>query len=126
MLHYIEGPNNILVADNLSRLYWLVTPAQIAEGKKLIEPTEVSYEEEDKAYILDQEYSGFYDDEVWECIECYLNLSETHIQIKIRWITLAFVNCSSTACSTSKGVAHTNVGQKLLNCYPLRVFSGDR
>ncbi len=36
MLHYIEGPRNIL-ADNLSRLHHLVTPAQIAEGKKLVD-----------------------------------------------------------------------------------------
>jgi hypothetical protein len=43
MLHYIEGPCNIL-ANNLSRLHCLVTPAQIAEGKKLLEPTEVSNE----------------------------------------------------------------------------------
>ncbi len=57
MLHYTEGPCNIL-ADNLSRLHCLVTPAQIAEGKKLIEPAEVSMEKEDKAYFLDQEYSG--------------------------------------------------------------------
>jgi hypothetical protein len=28
-------------------------------------------------YFLDQEYSGFYDDKVWECIGCYLNLPET-------------------------------------------------
>jgi hypothetical protein len=35
MLHYIKGPRNIL-ANNLSRLHCLVTPAQIAEGKKLI------------------------------------------------------------------------------------------
>ncbi len=76
MLHYIEGPCNIL-ADNLSRLHCIVTPAQIAEGKKLIEPTEVSNEEEDKAYLLDQEYSGLYDNNVWECIECYLNLPDT-------------------------------------------------
>jgi hypothetical protein len=27
-------------------------------------------------YFLDQEYSGLYDDKVWECIECYLNLPE--------------------------------------------------
>ena len=52
MLHYIEGPWNIL-ADNISRLHCLVTPAQIAEGEKLIEPAEVSIEEEDKAYFLD-------------------------------------------------------------------------
>ena len=76
MLHYIEGPCNIL-ADNLSRLLCLATPAQIAEGKKLVEPTEVSIEEEDKAYFLNQEYSGLYDEDVWECIECYLNLPDT-------------------------------------------------
>ncbi len=28
-------------------------------------------------YFLDQEYSYLYDDKVWECIECYLNLPET-------------------------------------------------
>ena len=33
MLHYIEGPCNIL-ADNQSWLHCLVTPAQITEGKK--------------------------------------------------------------------------------------------
>jgi hypothetical protein len=36
ILHYIEAPRNIL-ADNLSRLHCLVTPAQIAEGKKLVD-----------------------------------------------------------------------------------------
>jgi hypothetical protein len=76
ILHYIEGPRNILAA-NLSRLHCLVTPAQIAEGKKLVEPAEVSNEEEDKAYFLDQEYSGLYNENVWECIECYLYLPGT-------------------------------------------------
>jgi hypothetical protein len=76
MLHYIKGPRNIL-ADNFSRLHCLVTSAQIVEGKKLVEPTEVSIEEEDEAYFLDQEYSGLYDENVWECIECYLNLPDT-------------------------------------------------
>ncbi len=76
MLHYIEGPHNIL-AGNLSRFHHLVTPAQIMEKKKLVEPAEVSNEKEDKAYFLDQEYSGLYDDDVWECIECYLNLPDT-------------------------------------------------
>ncbi len=57
MLHYIKGPCNIL-ADNLSRLHCLVTLAQIAEGKKLVEPAEISIEEEDEAYFLDHEYSG--------------------------------------------------------------------
>jgi hypothetical protein len=57
MLHYIKDPHNIL-SGNLLRLHCLVTPALIAEGKKHVEPAEVSIEEEDKAYFLDQEYSG--------------------------------------------------------------------
>ncbi len=76
MLHYIEGSHNILT-DNLSRLHCLVTLVQIAKGKKLIEPTEVSIEEEDEAYFLDREYSGLYNENIWECIECYLNLPDT-------------------------------------------------
>ncbi len=76
MLHYIEGPHNIL-ANNLSRLHCLVTLAQIAEGNKLVEPAEVFNKEEDKAYFLNQEFSGLYDDDILECIECYLNLPDT-------------------------------------------------
>ncbi len=76
MLHYIKGPRNVL-ANNLSRLHCLVTPTQVAEGKKLVEPAEVSNEEEGEAYFLDQEYSGLYDDDIWECIECYLDLPNT-------------------------------------------------
>jgi hypothetical protein len=53
MLHYIKGPSNIL-SNNLPKLHRLVTPAQIVEGKKLVEPAEVSNEEEDEAYLLDQ------------------------------------------------------------------------
>ncbi len=64
-------------SNNYSRLHCLITLAQIAEGKKIVEPTEVSIEKEDEVYFLDQEYSGLYDDKVWECIECYLNLPET-------------------------------------------------
>jgi hypothetical protein len=75
MLHYIKGPRNILI-NKLSRLHCLVLPAQIAEGKKLVELAEVSIEEEDEAYFLDQEYSGLYDGNAWECIECYLNLPD--------------------------------------------------
>jgi hypothetical protein len=70
------GPHNIL-ANNLSRLHCQVTLAQIAEGKKLVEPAEVSIEKENKAYFLDQEYSGLYNEDIWECIECYLNLPDT-------------------------------------------------
>ncbi len=76
MLHYIEGPHDIL-ANNLSRLHRLVTPAQIVEGKMLVESTEVSNKEEDEAYSFDQEYSGLYGNGVWESIKCYLNLPDT-------------------------------------------------
>ncbi len=72
----VKGPRNIL-SHNYSRLDCLITLAQITEGKKLVEPAEVSIEGEDEVYFLDHEYSSLYDDKVWECIECYLNLPET-------------------------------------------------
>jgi hypothetical protein len=73
-LHYIEGPRNIL-ADNLSRLHCLVTPAQIAEGKSLVDPAVVS-DNNDEVYFLDQENAGFNNSELMEMLECYLNLPE--------------------------------------------------
>ncbi len=88
ILHYIKDHCSIL-ANNLSRLHCLVTPTQITEGKKLVEPTEVSTEGEDKAYFFDQEYSGLYDEDIWECIECYL------IRMRIHRIMHTFVNCSN-------------------------------
>jgi hypothetical protein len=94
ILPYIEGPHNIL-ADNLSSLHCLVTPAQIAEGKKLVELAEVSIEEEDEAYFLDQEYSGLYNEDIWECIECYLNLPDTPHPDENLLIMHTFMNCSN-------------------------------
>jgi hypothetical protein len=82
ILHYIEGPHNIL-ADNLSRVHCLVTLAQIAEGKKLVEPAEVSNEEEDKAYFLDQEYSDLYDEDVWNVLSVISTYLTPHIQMRI-------------------------------------------
>jgi hypothetical protein len=76
ILHYIEGPCNIL-ANNLSRLHCLVSQAQITEGKKLVEPAEVYIEEVDEAYFLDQEYSCVYNEDICECIDCFLNLPDT-------------------------------------------------
>ncbi len=46
-------------------------------GEETRRAHEVFIEEEDEVNFLDQEYSGLYDDKVWECIECYLNLPET-------------------------------------------------
>ena len=76
-MHYIEGPKNLL-ADNLSRLERLLTPAQLAEGKPLVEPAIVSDEEDDdSAYFLDQEYSGVVDNDIYNSLGCYLNLPES-------------------------------------------------
>ena len=73
-LHYIEGPHNSL-ADNLSWLHCLVTPAQIAERKSLIDSAVVS-DDKDELYFLVQEYAGLNDDEIWQTLEYYLNLPE--------------------------------------------------
>jgi hypothetical protein len=47
------------------------------EGKKLVEPAEVTGNEKEKAYFLDQDFSGLYDKDVWDCLGCYLNLLES-------------------------------------------------
>ena len=45
------------------------------EGKSLVDPAVVS-NDEDELYLLDQEYTCLNDDEIWQTLECYLNLSE--------------------------------------------------
>ena len=63
-MHYSEGPKNIL-ADNLSRLYHLVTPAQLAEGKNLVEPAVVSDDKDkDVAFFVDPLQSGVLDEDI--------------------------------------------------------------
>ena len=76
-VHYIKGKKNIL-ADQLSRLHRMPTAEQLAEGKKMVEPREVTddEDEEDDALFTDANYLGYFDDDVRECIECYLNLPE--------------------------------------------------
>ncbi|KAL7548020.1 hypothetical protein ACHAWF_011299 [Thalassiosira exigua] len=77
VLHYIEGPKNIL-ADNLSRLHRLVTLAQLAEGKNLVKPAVASDDEDkDEAIFLDQLRSGVIDNNIRNSFECYLNLPES-------------------------------------------------
>ena len=75
ILHHIEGPKNIL-ADNLLRIHRLVTPDQLAEGKKMVE--HVSDEEyvSDEDYFLD-EFSGVLDEDIRDSLGCYLNLPES-------------------------------------------------
>ena len=76
-LHYIKGKKNIL-ADQLSRLHRMPTPDQLAEGKKMVEPVEVTDDEDEAedAFFTDANFLGYYDDDIRECIECYLNLPE--------------------------------------------------
>jgi hypothetical protein len=75
-LHYIEGPKNIL-ADNLSQHLRLPTPAQIVEGKKLIEPAIISDDKDDEdGFLMSCENSGCLDEGIYAIFECYLNLPE--------------------------------------------------
>ena len=76
-LHYIEGEKNIL-ADNLSRLLRLPDSAQLAEGKKLVKPAVVSdnKDEDEEAYLMDHDWSGIYDIDILEALECYLNFPD--------------------------------------------------
>ena len=62
-LHYIEGPKNIL-ADNLSRLHRRVTPAQLAEGKKLVEPVSGDKEDDAEAHFFENDYLGVLDEDI--------------------------------------------------------------
>jgi hypothetical protein len=73
-LHYSEGKKNIL-ADNLSRLLGLPDSVQIVWGKKLVKPAVVSKnnDEDEEAYLMDHDWSGIYDINILEALECYLN-----------------------------------------------------
>ena len=75
--HWIEGPKNI-IADNLSRLHHLITPAQLTEGKILVEPAPVTDEENaDEAFFLDQDHAGVFGEDILNSLDCYLNLPES-------------------------------------------------
>ncbi|KAL7480955.1 hypothetical protein ACHAW6_006629 [Cyclotella cf. meneghiniana] len=76
-LHYIECRKNTL-ADNLSRLLCLPDLAQIPEGKKLVESAVVSdnKHKDEEAYLMDHDWSGVYDIDILEALECYLNFPD--------------------------------------------------
>ena len=64
MLYYIEGPNNIL-SEIFSRLQRIIYLAQLAKGKKLINPVAVFDDEyADDAYFLYLELFGIIDDDI--------------------------------------------------------------
>ena len=75
ILHYIEGPKNVL-ADNLSRLQRKITPEQLAEGKNLVKPSPELEDDDDNLYFVNQYYSGVHNDDIYNILECYLNLPE--------------------------------------------------
>ncbi len=94
MIHYFKGPCNIL-ADILSRLHCLVTLAQIVEGKRLVEPAEVSNKEKRKCIHWFKNTLVFMTmtfGNVFSVISTYLKL---HIRMRIHRIVLTFVPCSS-------------------------------
>ena len=76
-LHYNEDKKNIL-AGNLSCLLCLPDSAQITEGKKLVKPAVVSdnKDEDEEAYLMDHDWSGIYDIDILEALECYLNFPD--------------------------------------------------
>ena len=70
-LHYIEGNRNIL-ADNLSWLLCLPTPSQIVDRKKLIDPTIISYDEDEKeGFLTTRKNSGCLDENIYAIFECF-------------------------------------------------------
>ncbi len=86
-------------SHNYSRLHYLITLAQIAEGKKLVEPTEVSIEDYFEVYFLDQEYSGLHDDKFGSV----LSVISTYLKLHIGLLSLLSIAAAewTTACSTS-------------------------
>ena len=75
ILHYIEGPKNLL-ADNMSRLQRKLTPDLLAEGKNLVDPRPETEDDDEHAFYVDLSYSGLQDEEIFNVLECYLNLPE--------------------------------------------------
>ncbi len=73
-LRYVEGETNIL-SDNLFHLLCLPDSAQIAVGKKLVKTAVVSDNEDkdEEAYLMDHDWSGIYNIDILEALECYLN-----------------------------------------------------
>ena len=75
ILHYIEGPKNLL-ADNMSRLQRKITPDLLAEGKNLVDPRPETEDDDEHAFYVDLSYSGLQDEEIFDVLECYLNLPQ--------------------------------------------------
>eukprot|EP00957_Ditylum_brightwellii_P193518 14736463-Ditylum_brightwellii.AAC.1 len=58
-MHYIEGPKNILV-EHFLRLKRLVTPAQLAKGRNLVQPACVTGKEDGNNENPEQNFLSFH------------------------------------------------------------------
>ena len=60
----------------MSRLKRLITPDLLAEGKNLVDPRPETEDDDEHAFYVDLSYSGLQDEEIFNVLECYLNLPE--------------------------------------------------
>ena len=75
---FLHRRSKTVFVDNLSRLHRLITPAQITEGKNLIEPAEVTEDEvKEDEFFVDLIRSSVWDKDVNDSLECYLNLPDS-------------------------------------------------
>jgi hypothetical protein len=72
-------------------------PAQITEGKKLIEPTFFEADDNDKAFLANNEYSGILDDDVNAMLEFFPNLPEIPAPVHNSFSFPVYVNSSRMA-----------------------------
>ena len=61
----------------MSRLHRRITPAQLAEGRKLVEPVSGEEEDDADAHFVEEDYLGVFDEDIRDSFECYLNLPES-------------------------------------------------
>ena len=91
-INYIEGLKNIILANNLSRLHRLPTLAQLEKSTNLVEPSLEEEIDEIDGYALDQCYTGTYDEDIKQAVDCHLNLPEADALEKTLYVTNTFVN----------------------------------
>ena len=60
----------------MSRLQRLITPALLAEGKTLVDHIPELEDNEEHNFYVDLSYSGFQDEDIFDILETYLNLTE--------------------------------------------------
>ena len=88
MLHYIEGPRNVL-ADSLSRCQRLPSRSELAEATHLVPPSDEESIDEIEGYFLESKeldpiftelyQAGIQDTAVREILDCYVNLPDEEL-----------------------------------------------